>query len=51
MKKKPAKFAVPPEKSRYKYCISLENVVCVDKLQVEPTYTMGFITGSAKKGE
>lgn len=48
-KKKPAKYAVPPEKSRYKYCVSLENIMCINRIEVEPKYTMGFNTDSAKK--
>lgn len=50
-KEQPAKFAMPPEKSRYKYCVSLENVTCVNKLAVDTAYTVGFTTGSAKKQE
>lgn len=47
-KEQPAKFAMPPEKSRYKYCISLENVTCVNRMTVDTAYTMGFTTDSAK---
>lgn len=51
-KKKPAKFITPPENSRYKYCVSLENIMVVDKLQrIDTKYTMGFTTDSAKKKE
>ena len=48
-KKKPAKYVMPPEKSRYKYCVSLENIMCVNKIPVEQEYKMGFIHDSAKK--
>lgn len=41
-KKKPAKYAMPPNRSRYKYCISLDNIMCVDKIEVDTTYTVGF---------
>lgn len=50
-KKRPARYVVPPDKSRYKYCVSLENTVCVNKIEVEQKYTMGFSTDSANKGE
>lgn len=46
-KKKPAKYAVPPDKSKYKYCISLENIICINKIEVEPKYTIGFLHDSA----
>lgn len=47
-KKKHAKYITPPEKSRYKYCISLENVLIVDKLQAKSKHTVGFTADSAK---
>lgn len=48
-KKRPAKYAMPPEKSKYKYCVSLENIMCVNKIPVEQEYKIGFIHDSAKK--
>ena len=41
-KKKPAKYVMPPNRSRYKYCISLDNIMCVDKIEVDTIYTIGF---------
>ena len=46
-KRKPAKYAVPPDRSRYKYCVALDNVMCVNKIEVEPTHAMGFSNDSA----
>ena len=41
-KKKPAKYVMPPNRSRYKYCISLDNITCVDKIEVETENAVGF---------
>lgn len=50
-KKKPAKYAMPPEKSRYKYCVSLENIMCVNKITVEQPSKIGFTHDSAKNNK
>lgn len=41
-KRKPAKYIIPPAKSKYKYCISLNNITCVNKVQQDVQYPFGF---------
>lgn len=41
-KKRPAKYITPPAKSKYKYCISLNNITCIDKIEVGIENTVGF---------
>lgn len=41
-KKKPAKYVMPPAKSRYKYCISLKDITCVDKIEDCQPNIIGF---------